>query len=88
MKLRIGIWSGAGALVVVFWTVYIFATAPATHGTIWTFVSLTCPIALARHHALSFFSVLLANAATYALVGAVVESVRGHFQQSRMAVRH
>ena len=88
MKLRIAIWAGAGALVVVFWTLYISATAPAARGTMWTLVYLTCPIALAHHYALSFYLVLLANVATYALVGAVVEAMRGHFQQTRVALRH
>lgn len=85
MKLRIAIWAGAGALVVVFWTLYISATGPSAHGTMWTLAYLTCPIALARQYALSFYVVLLVNAATYALVGAVVEAMRGHFQQSHVA---
>ena len=88
MKSRIAIWAGAGALVVFFWTLYISVTAPAAGGTMWTLAYLTCPIALARHHALSFYFVLLANAATYALVGAVAEAMRGHFQEVRAALRH
>ena len=32
MKLRIAIWSGVGALVVVFWTLYISATSPTPLG--------------------------------------------------------
>ena len=85
MKLRIAIWAGAGALVVVFWTLYISATVPSSHGTMWTLAYSTCPIALARDFALSFYVVLLVNAATYALVGAVVEPMRRHFQQIRVA---
>jgi len=88
MKLRIAIWAAVGALVVVFWTLYISATAPGARGTVWTLVYVTCPIALARQYALSFYLVLLANAATYALVGAVVEWMRGHFEQTRVALRH
>ena len=76
MKLRIAIWTGLGALVVVLWAVYISGTPTATIP--WTMVYLTCPIALARHYALSFYFVLLVNAATYALVGRIVETVRGH----------
>ena len=70
MKLRIAIWTGVGALVVVFWDLYISATFANPRGILRTLVDLTCPIALARHHALSFYFVLLVNAATYALVGA------------------
>jgi hypothetical protein len=88
MKLRIAIWAGAGALVVVFWALYISAAAPAARGPLWTLVCLTCPICLARHYALNFYVVLLANAATYALAGTVVEGMRGHFQQTRVALRH
>jgi hypothetical protein len=51
MKLRIAIWAGAGALVVVFWTLYISATVPSSHGTMWTLAYSTCPIALARDFA-------------------------------------
>jgi hypothetical protein len=76
MKLRIAIWTAAGALVVVLWTLYISATSPAPLGILWTLAYLTCPIALARHYALSFYFVLIMNAATYALVGTVVETIR------------
>ena len=88
MKLRIAIWAVAGALVVVFWNLYISATVPAARGITWTLAYLTCPIALARQYALSFYFVLLANAATYALVGAIVEVMRRHFQSTRVALRH
>ena len=80
MKFRIAIWASAGALVVVFWTLYISATLPASLGTLWTLAYLTCPVALARHYPLSFYFVLLVNAATYALVGAGVETMRRHYK--------
>lgn len=44
MKLRIAIWAGVGALVVVFWAVYIAATSSTPHGAVSTLVYLTCPI--------------------------------------------
>ncbi len=80
MKLRIAIWTSVGALVVVFWTLYISATLPAPLGTLWALAYLTCPVALARHYPLSFYFVLLANAATYALVGTGVETMRRHYK--------
>lgn len=80
MKLRIAMWAGVGALVVVFWTLYIYATFPAQLGAVRTLAYLTCPIALARDHALSIYFVLLVNAATYALAGTVVEIVRRHYK--------
>ena len=80
MKLRIAIWTGVGALVVVLWTLYISATSPTPLGNVWTLAYLTCPIALAHHYALSFYFVLLINTATYALIGTVVETVRRHYK--------
>ena len=80
MKLRIAIWAAVGALVVVFWGFY-FAATHSTPG--WTLVSLTMPIALARHYVLSIYAVLLLNAATYALVGTVVETIWLHYKNRR-----
>lgn len=82
MKLRIAIWAGVGALVVVLWTLYISIASPTYLGNLWTLAYLTCPIALARQHALSLYSVLLFNAATYALVGTVVETLRRQHKPS------
>ena len=84
MKLRIAIWTGVGALVVVLWTFYISATSSTLLGIVRTLAYLTCPIALAHQYALSFYFVLLMNAATYALVGTVVETMRRHYKQTRM----
>jgi hypothetical protein len=80
MKLRIAIWSSVGALVVVFWTLYISVTSPTPLGTLWIVACLTCPIALAHHSALSFNSVILINAATYASAGSVLETMRRQYK--------
>jgi hypothetical protein len=80
MKLRIAIWTGVGALVVAFWSLYFSVTSTTPLGIGWAVVYLTCPIALARHHSLSVYFVLLTNAATYALLGSVVETMRQHYQ--------
>jgi hypothetical protein len=84
MKLRIAIWAGTGALVVVLWSLYIFLAKSTPLGAMWTLVDLTCPIALARRYPLSIYPVLLANAATYALIGTVVETMRRHFKHARL----
>ncbi|HEX4154699.1 MAG TPA: hypothetical protein VHY48_03715 [Acidobacteriaceae bacterium] len=79
MKLRIAMWASAGALVVVCLRLYLAAIFPSSLDAdrpVLDLVYLTCPIALLRHHAVSFYQVLFANAATYAFVGAVVETVR------------
>jgi hypothetical protein len=83
MKLRIAIWSGFGALVVVFWRAYISVTLSnplGTGGVGRALVYLTCPIAIARQHAQGFYFVLAVNAATYALAGIVVETTRRYYR--------
>jgi hypothetical protein len=83
MKYRIAIWATLGALVVIGWTLYITAISPTqltSKAVAWTLACLTCPIALAHRYPLSFYFVLLANAATYALVGVVVETIPRHYQ--------
>jgi len=81
MKSRIAIWAAVGAFVVVFWTLYISATFPTPLGAARTLIDLTCPVALARHYGPhGFYSVLLVNAVTYALVGMVVETIRRQHQ--------
>lgn len=82
MKLRMTIWACAGALVVVLWTLYISAMSPSRPGIAWTLIYLTCPIALARHYALRFSVVLLANAGTYALAGYIIEAVLRHYKRN------
>ncbi len=81
MKLRIAIWAGVGALVVILWTLYISSTSTPPHGVAWVLACLTCPVVLAGHYRLSFYFVLLVNAGTYAIVGAVVEAVRGRHRR-------
>jgi hypothetical protein len=39
---------------------------------------LTCPISIAGRHPQGFYFVLVVNAATYALIGLVVEAIRAH----------
>jgi hypothetical protein len=46
-------------------------------------VLLTCPIALLRFYPLRLYGVLLANAATYAFVGLIVEALRQRRNQAR-----
>ena len=82
MKYRVAMWASAGFLVAVGWAVYAFATtAPAmTFGDpIMKLVELTCPIVFAGMHfnfGISLGWSLAANAATYALLGLIVETVR------------
>jgi hypothetical protein len=85
MKSRIAIWATLGALVVVAWRVYISATLSnplGTGGLGRVLVYLTCPIAMAGRNPQSFYFVLVVNAATYALVGIALETMRRHYRVS------
>lgn len=83
MKSRIAIWASVGAVIVVAWRVYISATLSnplGTGGLGRVLVYLTCPIAIARQqHPQSFYFVLIANAATYALAGLILETARRYY---------
>ena len=83
MKSRIAIWAAMGSFVAVFWAVYITTTMqnlryPGSIAAI--LIRATCPISLASHHAVSLYQVIAANAATYALIGAIVELARRQFR--------
>lgn len=80
MKFRIAMWAIVGLLVAVFWALFAVATFPSTSERmrdVWTFVCITCPIAIAgKHHAITLYQTLAANAVIYALVGIVAETMR------------
>ena len=89
MRYRIAMWAGAGFLIAVGWALYAMATQPpvmTSADPILTLVEITCPIAFASFHfhfGVSLYSSLLANAATYALVGVIVEAVRRKLHPAR-----
>jgi hypothetical protein len=87
MKCRIAMWASAGFLVAASWAIYAAATFPLTSERMrdaWTLVTLTCPIAIAgMHFPISLYWALAANAATYALVGLIVETLRRQLRHAR-----
>jgi hypothetical protein len=86
MKYRIGMWASAGFLVAGFWALYALASTPPAMSSgdpIMTLVRLTCPIALLSFYPLSIYLVLLVNAATYALLGLIVENLRRRLNHAR-----
>ena len=87
MKHRIAMWAGTGFLVAAFWALFALATFPSTSERmrdVWSLISLTCPIALeGRQYAISVYVVLAANAATYALVGLMVETMRRQLHHAK-----
>ena len=88
MKIRILMWASAGLLVVGCWNLYALATFPLPMNSepiVWTLVRLTCPILFPGFHfhfPISIYWVLLANAATYALVGLIVEALRQRLRRA------
>jgi len=81
MKFRIAIWAGTGLLIAGMWAVYAaVASPPLTFSDpIMPLVELTCPIVLASvrlHVGVSLYWALIANAATYALFGLIIEALR------------
>jgi hypothetical protein len=80
MKYRIGMWASAGFLVAAGWAIYAFTSTPPAltfNDPLMALVQITCPIArLGRSYPIRLEWVLLANTATYALVGLLVDSLR------------
>ena len=81
MKYRISIWAGVGFLVAGCWGLY-FAMANKDNlinPMVNALARITCPVAIASlyfHFPISLYWVLVVNAATYALVGFMVETLR------------
>jgi len=86
MKYRIGIWAIVGLLVAGGWAIYMFETPPPAFtpaDPLMILVRFTCPIALLNHNPLRLYWVLLANAATYALAGLIVEILRQRLHHAK-----
>lgn len=79
MKFRIAIWAAVGFVVAGGWALY-FLVASKDHPIapiVLTIVRLTCPVAIVgSHYPVSIYLAVVANVATYALAGFVVEEVR------------
>ncbi len=88
MKYRIAMWAGAGFIIASCWAFYALATTPpaiTSTDPILTLVEFTCPVVFASihfHFALGMYWSFLANAATYGVLGLIVETLR---QQPRWA---
>ncbi len=85
MKYRIATWAAAGFLVAIGWALYYSVRNKdlPIEPMVSTLVRLTCPIAIVgAHYPVSIYSALVANVATYALVGLVVETLRRQLNHS------
>jgi hypothetical protein len=86
MKYRIAMWASAGFLVAGCWALYALASAPPVFTSadpLLALVRLTCPIALLSFYPIRLYWVLLANAAAYALVGLIIETLRQRLNHAR-----
>ena len=80
MTRRIAMWAAVGLLVAGFWAVVAgMISFNSATPVVWNLAVFSQPVALLSihlHFGMRFYWVMLANAATYALVGLMVESLR------------
>jgi hypothetical protein len=72
MKYRIAIWAAAGFLLASGWAVYFLVRSKdrLIEPSVSTLIRLTGPVAIVgSHYPVSLYSTLVANVATYALIG-------------------
>ncbi len=83
MRIRVAIWASVGLIVAACWAIYAFVASPDFFLTslreplVKAVLYLSCPVSYAgRYYPIQLGRVLLINAATYALVGFIIEAVR------------
>jgi hypothetical protein len=79
MKYRIAIWASAGFLVAAGWAIYLLVASQdhLIEPAVSTFIRVTCPVAIiGSHYPVNLYAALVANVATYALIGLLVETLR------------
>ena len=91
MKYKVGLWACVGFLIAAGWALYALATQPPAlifGDPLLTLAQITCPIAFASihfHFGVSVYWTLVANAATYALLGVAVETLRRRLRMREVA---
>ncbi len=61
------------------WELFVLLSLPFANQRmedVWLLAAITCPITLVRHLPVTWSAVLIANAATYVLLGLIVEALR------------
>ena len=83
MRSRVALWASAGFLVAACWAVYASVSSPEFFLTslreplVKAALYLSCPVSYAgRYFPIQLWRVLLINAATYAVIGFVIEAFR------------
>jgi hypothetical protein len=91
VKVRIAIWTVAGILVAGLWAIYIVSVSPEVglatlrQPLVKALLYLSCPIScLGHYYPIHWTTVLLANGATYGLVGFMIEILH-HRKQAPVA---
>ena len=88
MRRSVLIWALVGFLVAAGWAVLPLFAGPATFdpsGPLWTLASITGPVSYASmlfHVPVRFYWAMLANAATYAFLGIMIEVLRSQFRHA------
>jgi hypothetical protein len=85
MKYRIAIWAAAGFLVAAGWAVYLLVASKdhLIEPIVFTLIRVTCPVAIVgSHYPVGLYAALVANVATYALIGLVLETLRRQSKHS------
>ena len=85
MKYRIAMWASAGFFVSACWAIYFGMRNKDNpiEPIVQTLALVTQPFVLVIHGPISFYSVMLANAATYALIGLAVETLRRQLSHAK-----
>jgi hypothetical protein len=89
MKYRIAAWAFLGFAIAGCWALCASANAPATmmsREPLLTLIEFTCPVVLVGfyfHFGVSLYLTLVANAATYALLGLIVETLQQRLRHAQ-----
>jgi hypothetical protein len=79
MKTRIAMWAAAGFLIAGCWELFVSLSVPFANqriADVWLLAAITCPVTLVRYLPVTWYAVLIANTATYVLLGLTVETLR------------
>jgi hypothetical protein len=82
MKYPVMVWAITGFVVAGGWALYAFTHVTSYGDPIMPLIMVTCPIVFIRSYPLSVYLVLAANAATYAVIGLAVETLRRQFRHA------
>lgn len=83
MQRSLSLWTLAGALVAFGWMMFAASHPMTIFSGWWMLADITCPPALLRQLPLTWYLVIILNAATYALIGAGINFMH----KNRLSIR-